>query len=324
MKNIYKISKILLVIIPLVFGVFSHVSAQVGGCQVITASLRESRVNDQNFYSDSNRPYVYVDIHTTGCAGQVIEVSITELDDDEGLNNANDDDINGTNGIGEACAGGNNTCMDNRPILIPASGDITLALIAGEDECEAEDDPDCNYYVRINDGTVNGINDFAELQSMQHGTLSYSCDGACETYWQYLGVLTNFQGTHLNDPDDSFNGGGDLNGGNNGGGDLVGGATTTGQPTIIDLSLTNPLAGTIDTIPQLLQKIVEIIIKIAIPLIAMAIVYAGLLFVTARGDEEQLKKAKNAFTFAIVGGLILLASWLIADAIRDALTTINQ
>ncbi len=100
--------------------------------------------------------------------------------------------------------------------------------------------------------------------------------------------------------------------------------TTVSGPTVIDLGLTNPLAGTIDNLPQLFQKIVEIIIKIGIPLVAIAILYSGFLFVTARGNDSQLKTAKNALLFAVIGGLILLASWLVAEAIRDAIMTIND
>ncbi len=98
-------------------------------------------------------------------------------------------------------------------------------------------------------------------------------------------------------------------------------------PGQIELNLINPIGGVdvntgIHSIPQFFQKLITLIIKIAIPFTAIVLVYCGLLFVTARGDTAQLEKARNAFTFAIIGGLVLLSSWIIAEAIRDALTSL--
>lgn len=92
--------------------------------------------------------------------------------------------------------------------------------------------------------------------------------------------------------------------------------------TVINLNLQNPIANSVNSIPEFFQKVIDIIIKIAIPFTAIVLVYCGLLFVTARGDTAQLEKARNAFTYAVIGGLVLLASWLIAQAIKDALTSL--
>lgn len=95
---------------------------------------------------------------------------------------------------------------------------------------------------------------------------------------------------------------------------------STSTPSTINLNLENPI--NIASIPLFLQSLIHLIIKIAIPLVAIVMVYCGLLFVTARGDSAQIEKARNAFTYAVIGGLVLLASWLIAEAIRDALTSL--
>lgn len=99
-------------------------------------------------------------------------------------------------------------------------------------------------------------------------------------------------------------------------------STPSGAPTVIDLNIPNPLAGTVDSLPQLFQQIVQIIISVGIPLIAIALVYSGFLFVSARGSDENIKHAKTVFTYAVIGGLILLASWLVAGAVKDALTSL--
>jgi hypothetical protein len=100
-------------------------------------------------------------------------------------------------------------------------------------------------------------------------------------------------------------------------------SSTPDSSTVIELNIQNPIANSVNSIPQFFEKVIDIIIKIAIPFTAIVLVYCGLLFVTARGDSSQLEKARNAFTYAIIGGLVLLSSWLIAQAIKDALTSLT-
>lgn len=54
---------------------------------------------------------------------------------------------------------------------------------------------------------------------------------------------------------------------------------------------------------------------IGIPLATAALVYSGFLFVTARGNEEQLKKAKKWFVWTVVGTAIIVGAVVIASAV---------
>ena len=92
----------------------------------------------------------------------------------------------------------------------------------------------------------------------------------------------------------------------------------TSQVTVIDINIPNPIS--VGTIPEFIQKVLEFIITIGLPILAMAIIYSGFLFITAQGAEAQITKAKNALLFAVIGGFILLGSWLIAGAVKEALT----
>lgn len=76
----------------------------------------------------------------------------------------------------------------------------------------------------------------------------------------------------------------------------------------------NPLGNT-DTLPVLIQTILEGVLKIGIPIVALAIIYCGFLFVFARGNSEKLTKAKEALLYTIIGAAILLGSWAIAKMI---------
>ncbi|MBU0611820.1 pilin [Patescibacteria group bacterium] len=99
---------------------------------------------------------------------------------------------------------------------------------------------------------------------------------------------------------------------------LTGGSTTdplTGDAPTGSVKIVNPIK--VDSIYGLIKVILEGVIKIGIPIVALAIIYSGFLFVAARGKPEELKKAKNALLYTIIGAAILLGSWAIAQLISD-------
>lgn len=58
---------------------------------------------------------------------------------------------------------------------------------------------------------------------------------------------------------------------------------------------------------------------LAIPLMIIALLYGGIVLLTSRGSEEQLKKGKKAVWLAVWGGLIAFAGWLLIDTILRGL-----
>ena len=62
--------------------------------------------------------------------------------------------------------------------------------------------------------------------------------------------------------------------------------------------LCNPIK--VKSFPLLIKTILEAMIKIGIPIIALAIIYSGFLFVSARGNTEQLKNAKRSLTYTFL------------------------
>jgi len=67
----------------------------------------------------------------------------------------------------------------------------------------------------------------------------------------------------------------------------------------------------------LIKTLLEGVLKIGIPIVALAVVYCGFLFVQARGKPEALTKAKDALLYTLIGAAILLGSWAIAKLISD-------
>lgn len=310
MKNISFLS-----IVLTIFSIFLFWSPQYAeaACTVNSATFRTPGFSVTGWASDSNPPYVYVDVQTSGCTGSSnsFEFSITELDDDEGLNNANDDDLN-------------NSGIDNMDVIVSAPN-FSLAFKAGEEECEVSDDPDCNYYMRFNDLVLGGVNDFSALPA--GSKRSFDCDGGCSMNWTYLGQVSYGSSWTSGGPDgsDGTSGGPDGSDGTSGG--PTGSDGTSGGPNgsnvtdnseTISIQINNPLTG-VNSIMQFIKKILDLAVTIGIPILALAIIYSGYLFVTARGDSKQIGTAKAAFFNAVLGGGILLGAWVIAQAIENTI-----
>ncbi len=100
------------------------------------------------------------------------------------------------------------------------------------------------------------------------------------------------------------------------------------QPTIIDVNptttdttkLTNPIK--VENINDFIKILLQGVLKIGMPIISLAIIYSGFLFVQARGKPDELTKAKDALTYTVIGAAILLGSWAIAQLIANTVLTL--
>ena len=84
--------------------------------------------------------------------------------------------------------------------------------------------------------------------------------------------------------------------------------------------LTNPIP--YNTINAFIKVLLEGVLKIGIPLVALAIIYCGFLFVSARGNTEKLTKAKDALLYTLIGAAILLGSWAIARLLSETVISL--
>ena len=75
--------------------------------------------------------------------------------------------------------------------------------------------------------------------------------------------------------------------------------------------------------PPSLENTVGAIIKSGLGLLGIVfialIVYAGYLWMTARGEDKQVSKAKETITSAIIGLAITLGAYAITDFVVDSL-----
>lgn len=89
-------------------------------------------------------------------------------------------------------------------------------------------------------------------------------------------------------------------------------------------ALKNPLAPGLDSLPKIFAAVVNnIVLPVAVPFIAIMIIYSGFLFVIARknGDTFTLDKAKTTFKYTMIGAALILGAFVIANALQG---TLNQ
>lgn len=78
-----------------------------------------------------------------------------------------------------------------------------------------------------------------------------------------------------------------------------------------------------NTIDGFLQVLLEGVIKIGIPIVALAIIYSGFLYVSARGNPSKLEEAHRAFLYSVIGAAILLGSWALAKLISETVLNLG-
>ncbi|MEZ4104489.1 MAG: pilin [Candidatus Paceibacterota bacterium] len=91
--------------------------------------------------------------------------------------------------------------------------------------------------------------------------------------------------------------------------------TYSAPPPSTNVTLNNPLS--VNSIEDLLEGILGIVVVIATPIVIFFIIYAGFLYVTAQGDETKLTTAKKALTYAIIGGVLILGAYAIGEIIKN-------
>lgn len=91
------------------------------------------------------------------------------------------------------------------------------------------------------------------------------------------------------------------------------------SPAVGSVKLNNPLK--VGSIEDLLVAILNVVIVIAIPIVVLFIIYAGFLYVTAKGNASQVEQATRALLYAVIGGVVIIGSVAIAGIVRSIVTS---
>lgn len=73
----------------------------------------------------------------------------------------------------------------------------------------------------------------------------------------------------------------------------------------------------------LLVAILNILIVIATPIVVLFIIYSGFMYVTARGNAQQVEQATRSLTYAIIGGVLILGAVAISQVLKNVVDSFS-
>ena len=79
--------------------------------------------------------------------------------------------------------------------------------------------------------------------------------------------------------------------------------------------LTNPLEGSCGSVSACADKIITLLQEIAVPILAIMVLYGGFQMMTAGGDPEKFKSGRSTLLYAAIGFVIVLAATGVKDLI---------
>lgn len=94
-------------------------------------------------------------------------------------------------------------------------------------------------------------------------------------------------------------------------------ALAQGSTTVSGLEIQNPLS--CEDATECVQNLLNGLIYLAAPVVAIMILVGGFKIMAAAGNEERLKSGKNTILYAVVGYAIILLASGVAAIIQDAL-----
>lgn len=77
-----------------------------------------------------------------------------------------------------------------------------------------------------------------------------------------------------------------------------------------------------DSVEELLVGILDLMVQVGSILLVFALVLAGFRFVSAQGSPEKISKARDALTWVVVGGLLLLGAQAFSLVIKATVETL--
>jgi|SRR5579884_1959095 len=82
-------------------------------------------------------------------------------------------------------------------------------------------------------------------------------------------------------------------------------------PTNPHCTSTNPCPASLWDVDKLVQGLITIIVPAAFVALVFMLTWAGVRFLTSGGEQDNVKKARETATWAVVGMLFLIIAWLV-------------
>ncbi len=72
-------------------------------------------------------------------------------------------------------------------------------------------------------------------------------------------------------------------------------------------------------LPTLIGNIIAVLLSVLGIIFVVLVVYAGFLYLTSNGEEDKVKKAKKLLSQAVIGLVLIIAAYAIADFVLTSL-----
>lgn len=86
--------------------------------------------------------------------------------------------------------------------------------------------------------------------------------------------------------------------------------------------LTSPLNA--KDLPTLVADILTLVYQVGLPIVVVMIVYAGFMYVRARGNPAEITKAHDAIKWTLIGTAIVLGASVISIIIQGTINSLAQ
>lgn len=90
--------------------------------------------------------------------------------------------------------------------------------------------------------------------------------------------------------------------------------TTDGLPVY------TPISGATSYLPAIVSLIVNTILYLGGALVVIAIIWGGIMYITAAGDAAKAERARNTITYAIIGAIVIMMSFVIIKVVVSAIS----
>ncbi len=77
------------------------------------------------------------------------------------------------------------------------------------------------------------------------------------------------------------------------------------------------------SITTIVGSLINVVLGLSGIVFTILLVYAGILYLTAQGEEGNVKKAKKLISSSILGIIIIVASWAITKYLFEALLAVT-
>lgn len=79
-------------------------------------------------------------------------------------------------------------------------------------------------------------------------------------------------------------------------------------------TIPNPIGA--DSLQELLQLILNIVVELGVPVVALMIIWTGFKFIWARGNPGKIGEAREALLYTLIGAGVVLGAYAISAIIQ--------